>query len=51
MKKQISGSQPEQQTYAPPAIVHRGALKQFAGSPLGDGDQGGSNGILDLPGQ
>jgi len=34
MKKQISGSQSEQQDYAPPAIIHRGALKQFAGSPL-----------------
>ena len=25
-------------TYAPPAIVHRGALKQFSGSPLGEGE-------------
>ncbi len=23
------------QTYSPPKITHRGALKQFAGSPLG----------------
>jgi len=47
MKKQISDSQPEQQTYAPPAIVHRGALKQFAGSPLRPSP--GSD-PLDLPG-
>ena len=50
MKKQTSGGQPENPSYAPPAIVYRGALKQFTGSPLRDGDDGGPSGILDLPG-
>lgn len=27
-------------TYEPPAIVHRGQLKQFSGSPLGFGPPG-----------
>ena len=35
-------------SYEPPRVVHKGKLKQFAGSPLGDED--GAN-PLALPGQ
>jgi hypothetical protein len=35
-------------TYEPPRIVHKGELKQFAGSPLGGRPDGNP---LGLPGQ
>lgn len=48
--QKIPDEKPQQKRYTPPAIIYHGALKQFAGSPLGGGDESDSGGILDLPG-
>lgn len=47
--ERLPDKKPEQEHYKAPVIVHRGKLKQFAGSPLGD-DRNTDPDILGLSG-